>query len=80
MELVSRPGTSSAASSSRHVQLAQHPTRHWQPFEMRAADLHHIIFRAKAPRGIGGAHPVDPATDRPQPPVAFRVRNVRVTA
>jgi hypothetical protein len=52
----------------------------WQPVRIAAEVLHRVVFRTGEPRGIGGANPVRPATDKPQPPIAFRVRNVRVNA
>jgi hypothetical protein len=51
----------------------------WRPIRIAADALQRIVFRTAEPRGIGGAHPVPPGTDKPDPPVAFRIRNVRVT-
>ena len=42
--------------------------------------VHRVTFRTKPARGVGGAHPVNPDTDRPTPPVAFRIRNLRIAA
>ena len=50
----------------------------WKPMRISAEVLDRIVFRTGEPRGIGGANPVPPGTDRPHPPVAFRIRNVRV--
>jgi hypothetical protein len=47
-------------------------------FAEPSESLHRITFRTKLARGVSGSHPIDPETDRPTPPVAFRVRDVRV--
>jgi hypothetical protein len=48
----------------------------WESHEVEATAR--VTFRTGPYRGIGGANPVDPATDRPHDPIAFRIRNVRV--
>lgn len=51
-----------------------------QPFVEPAAVLHRVSFRTGPWRGIGGANPVEPETDRPTPPAAFALRRFRVQA
>ncbi|MEO6434329.1 MAG: exo-alpha-sialidase, partial [Tepidisphaeraceae bacterium] len=50
----------------------------WKSYELRVSTLHRVTFRTAEARGIGGSQPVDPETDRPTPPVAFRMRGVRL--
>ena len=50
----------------------------WKPMRIAAEQLDRIVFRTADPRGIGGANPVPPGTDKPHPPVAFRIRNIRL--
>jgi hypothetical protein len=52
----------------------------WKPIRIAADALQRIAFRTAEPRGIGGANPVRPGSDKPHQPIAFRVRNVRVAA
>jgi hypothetical protein len=52
----------------------------WQSFAIAAPSLHRVTFRTAPYRGIGGAKPVDPDTDRPHERVVFRVRNVHPSA
>jgi hypothetical protein len=40
--------------------------------------LHRITFRTGGYRNIGGNEPIDPATDRPQDPVVFTIRDFRL--
>ena len=58
------------------LQIAPPAAGQWSSHELRVPALHRLTFRTKPPRGVGGSHPVDPATDRPTSPVAFRVRNI----
>jgi len=52
----------------------------WQTCRLNAPSLHRITFRTGAYRGIGGANPVDPASDRPHEAIVFRIRNVRASS
>jgi hypothetical protein len=70
LELVSRPG----GLSFRPIELAGTKT-----FRLHVPGLVRVTFRTDAPRGIGGANPVPPGTDKPHEPVAFRIRNLRIT-
>jgi hypothetical protein len=47
-------------------------------FAEPAQDLHRISFRTGAARGIGGANPVDPATDRPAEPARWSIARLTV--
>jgi hypothetical protein len=49
----------------------------WKPVRIAAEVVHRVVFRTGEPRGIGGANPVPAGTDKPHPPIAFRVRNLR---
>jgi hypothetical protein len=66
---------------SSPLRMAATPTvvGEWRPMRIAAEQLDRVVFRTGAPRGIGGANPVPPGTDKPHPPVAFRVRGLRVT-
>jgi len=46
----------------------------WQAVRVDAAGAATVTFRTRAPRGVGGTHPVDAGTDRPIEPAVFRVR------
>jgi hypothetical protein len=37
-----------------------------------------LTFRTGPHRNIGGANPIDPATDRPHDPIAFRIRGLSI--
>jgi hypothetical protein len=69
LELVSRPG----GLSFRPIELASTKT-----FRLHVPGLVRMTFRTGEPRGIGGANPVLPGTDKPLDPVAFRIRNLRI--
>src|SRR5204863_1741403 len=49
-------------------------------FAEPANALHRITFRTGLYRAIGGAHPVDPALDRPCDPAVYSISEVRVAA
>jgi hypothetical protein len=51
----------------------------WKSHEMRLSSLRRATFQTKPPRWIGGAHPVEPGSDRPQDAVVLRIRNLRIT-
>jgi hypothetical protein len=63
------------------LRLAFTPTvvGEWKPISIAADVLDRLVFRTAEPRGIGGANPVPPGTDQPHPPIAFRIRNVRLS-
>jgi len=50
-----------------------------EPFAEPAEQLHCICFRMGEHRNVGGANPVELESDRPAEPVAFRIRDLRIT-
>jgi hypothetical protein len=62
-----------------HVQIVPAEPNAWESRRIDVRAPSRITFRTGPYRGIGGAHPVDPETDRPHDPIAFRIRNVRPT-
>ena len=69
-----------AAAPAAALQITPPAADQWSSHELRVPVLHRVTFRTKPPRGVGGSHPVDPATDRPTAPLAFRVRDVGIGA
>jgi hypothetical protein len=68
-----------------HVEAArQHSPiivkRDWSTHRILTHAVDRITFCTAEPRGIGGANPVTPGTDRPHDPIAFRIRNLRVSS
>jgi hypothetical protein len=50
------------------------------PFTELSDTINRMTFRTGAYRNVGGANPVDPQTDRPHTPVAFRVVNFALSS
>jgi hypothetical protein len=67
---------------SSPLRMAVTPTiaNEWKPIRIAADLLQRIVFRTAEPRGIGGANPVPPGSDRPHSPFAFRIRNLRLSS
>jgi hypothetical protein len=65
---------------SSPIHMAATPTvvNEWRPIRVAATSPDRIIFRTAGPRGIGGANPVPPGSDKPHPPIVFRLRHVRL--
>ena len=61
-------------AGGRSMAITPEAPGRWQTVRIREPGVQHITFRTGPPRGVGGTRPVSSGTDRPTPPIAFRIR------
>jgi hypothetical protein len=66
-------------ASPLHMAVTPTVAGEWKPIRIAADVLHRITFRTGKPRGIGGAHPIPPGTDKPHEPAVLRIRRLHVS-